>query len=65
LFRVWRRPRVIDSSDEEWKEELWKPTQAREAEVDAQVGTRKMLHDAFQSTEDPTNMEERKRQEVL
>jgi hypothetical protein len=65
LFRVWRGPGVTDSSDEEWEEEFWRPAQSKEAEVDAQVDTQEMLHDAFQSTKDPTDMEERVRQEVL
>jgi hypothetical protein len=61
LFRVWRGPGIIDSSDEEWKDDFWIPSQSTTAEVDAQVDTHEMLHDAFQSTD----MEDRVRQEVL
>jgi hypothetical protein len=61
LFRVWRGPGIIDSSDEEWEDDFWIPAQSTAAEVDAQVDTREMLHDAFQSTD----MEDRVRQEVL
>jgi hypothetical protein len=47
LFRVWRGPGIIDFSDEEWEDDFWIPAQSTTAEVDAQVDTREMLHDAF------------------
>jgi hypothetical protein len=65
LFRVWRGLRDRDSSDEDWEEEFWRPTAASHAKMDVQVDTREMLNDAFQVTDDPIDIEERAREEVL
>jgi hypothetical protein len=56
---------VTDSSDEEWEEEFWRPAPGNRVDMDAQVDTREMIHDAFECRDDPTDLEYRVREEVL
>jgi hypothetical protein len=56
---------VTDSSDEEWEEEFWKPAPGNRVDMDAQVDTREMVHDAFECRDDPTDLEYRVKEEVL
>jgi hypothetical protein len=56
---------MTDSSDEEWEEEFWRPAPGNRVDMDAQVDTREMVHDAFECRDDPTDLEYRIREEVL
>ena len=54
---------MTDSSDEEW--EFYKAILGNRVDMDAQVDTREMVHDAFECRDDSMNLEYMVREEVL
>jgi hypothetical protein len=58
-FRVWRGPGDRDSSDEEWKQDFWRPEQDATVVLDEQIDTRNMINDTFQQCDDPDSVEDR------
>jgi hypothetical protein len=51
-FRVWKGPGERDSSDDEWEEDFWRPTEHRTPALDKQVDTRQMVDNAFVQEDD-------------
>jgi hypothetical protein len=64
-FRIWRELGNRDSSDEEWEEEFWRPSERRVPGLDAQVDTLAMIDNAFEQEDDATVIEERVREAVV
>jgi hypothetical protein len=58
-FRVWRGPGDQDSSDEEWKQDFWRPEQDAIVVLDEQIDTRNMINDTFQQCDDLDSVEDR------
>jgi hypothetical protein len=51
-FRVWKGPGERHSSDEEWKEEFWRPKQQPQETLDAHIDTRGMIHNTFEERDE-------------
>jgi hypothetical protein len=64
-FRMWRGLKERDSSDDEWEEDFWRPTEHRTPALDEQVDTRQMVDDAFVQEDDAYHLEEAIREEII
>jgi hypothetical protein len=64
-FRMWRGLKERDSSDDEWEEDFWRPTEHRTPALDEQVDTRQMVDDAFVQEDDAYPSEEAICEEVI
>jgi hypothetical protein len=62
---VWCGPGSRDSSDDEWEDNFWAPSNQYIGEVDVQVDTRRMVEETFQQANDSFTLEERVREVAL
>jgi hypothetical protein len=58
-FRIRRGPGDRDSSDEEWKQEYWRPREERPEALDQQVDTRAIIDDRFEECDDVEPVEDK------
>jgi hypothetical protein len=61
---MWRGPGNRDSSDSEWEHDFWGNDENWRVDIDAQVDTTGMIHNAFTIEDETTDFEDRVRQEV-
>jgi hypothetical protein len=58
-FRIRRGPGDRDSSDEEWKQEYWRPREEHPEALDQQVDTRAIIDDRFEECDDVEPVEDK------
>jgi hypothetical protein len=62
---VWRGPGSRDSSDDEWEDNFWAPSNHHTGEVDVQVDTQYMVEETFQQANETFTLEERVQEVAL
>ena len=55
-FEVWRGPGVREASDDEWKEEFRRPSEAHDGQFDVGLDMQRLVEDVFQQCDEPHSL---------